>query len=863
MLDGRTKISNYVVNRKINIYTARTSHKTTGSFGPTTQVDAEKCYTSKELSKLPDNMDFPYRKDYMGDASAKISLEKIFEIEPVIRREKWTIPDGKIISKIPLFKNLYYLLEVVITSVNDHWKYDQIIDYYSEQARIRTPGYGEKYSPHDYWIHSELRSRWTSTNKTHLSLEDVRELLYENLQEARPAYSLVSKSLYTALMELQSRDTYKVLDIAAYGERGIAAASLGNISIYDGVDPNYDLIRGHDLLSMDLESLNPDCHIRFIHVGMEDFKTSRKYDIITYSPPPFDTEPYGSLSSLDEEEPFNSNKTQSYMKYPTFEEYFCCFLTEIIYKARKVSNINAIFAFTALDRNPIKFPPRIKDKKQISEHLELVYVEAFLLVISCFGFHYQGAIGLAAGGKQAGVPWWSFKYNETIEPLYVQLLQEYYPNIFERIAPRIIANYHSINRNIHPLFEEYSVVTKTDKYHISSYLPKKTSIILELIRLQFQQYVIEVVSKLTGVRIEKVRIILGRYLMMRSINATYQMPWKSCLYVDPVFPTYDIDIDPINDQIVTYFIEQKVEKDLARHLVYTYKYWFGSYECIGLSNLYHAIANYIQSIPLSQVTTKIEQKGKQVVVIGNDNAVEILKRIPKGYSLCGITKELWKGIPDIHTGSNLLPYLRYETLGAHGHQYTRPVEKTAVIEEIFNMPIIDIYASIYNNQSKKYCSIYPDVEENSIGSAFSLRMIEGAYLANPVDVPVFLEKALSIIIEDLHRAKQNNKVLLVSMGFTVWTDTESYFIKDFGNNVSYSELFKKSSNIGLNTLADSEFVLAVYILDKRKYPSVLLDKVGSRDNTISVGVILGSQKGTINKQLVTQLVEDKKYVQYR
>lgn len=871
MSDGRTKISSYVVNRSRNSYTARTYRKTTGSYGAANQVDnrkdIEKCYSSKDLQKLPDNMDFPYRREYLGDTSVKTSLEKIFEIEPIIRREKWTIPDGKIINKIPVFKNLYYLLDVVITSVNDHWKYDQIIDYYSEQARIRTPGYGEKYSPLDYWIHSELRSRWTSTHKEHLTLEDVRELLYENLQEARPAYSLVSKSLYAALMELQIRDTYKVLDIAAYGERAIAAASLGNIDVYDGVDPNYDLIRGHDLLSMDLESLNPDCHVRFIHIGMEDFKTSRKYDIITYSPPPFNTEPYGSHVSWNEEEPFNSNKTQSYMKYPTFEEYFCCFLTELVYKARKVSNINAIFAFTALDRNPVKFPPRIKDKKQISEHLELVYVEALLLVISCFGFHYQGAIGLAAGGKQAGVPWWAFKYNETLEPFYVQLLQEHYPDIFERIVPRIIANYHSIVENIHPLFEEYVTQVKTDKYYISSYLQKKTSIILELIRLQIQQYVIEIVSKLTGIRIEKIKVLLGRYLMMRSINATYQMPWKSCLYVDPVFPTYDIDIDPINDQIVTYFIEQKVDKDLAKHVVYTYKYWFGSYECIGIANLYHTIANYIQTLPLSQVNIKVEQKGKQVVIIGNDYTIELLKGVPRGYSVCGITKELWKGIPDIHTGnnieSNLLPYLRYETLGAHGHQYTRPVEKTAVIEAIFKMPIIDIYASIYNNQSKKYCSIYPDVEENSIGSAFCLRMIEGAYLANPVDVPVFLEKALSIIIEDLHRAKQNNKVLLVSMGFTVWTDTEDYFIKDFGNGTDFSELFKKSSNIGLNTLADSEFVLATYILDKKKYPSVLLDKVGSRDNTISVGVMLGSQKGVINEQLVPQLVEDKKYVQYR
>jgi hypothetical protein len=855
MNNGKTKISSYVIDRRKFDTTTRNNYKTAGHYNATSNP-IEKC--SKDISELFGTIDFPYRRDYLGDASIKINLEKIFEIEPIIKKEKWEIPDGKIISKIPIFKQLYYLLDVVITSVNDHWQYDQVIDHYSEEARVKTPGYGEKYSPYEYWNNDTLHQRWLP-NKNYFTLEEVRELIYEKVQEARPAYSLVSKSLYTALMELNIRDSYKILDIAAYGERAISAASLSNVIVYDGIDPNYDLIHGHNLLSMDLNTLNPDCQIRFIHIGMEDFKTSRKYDIITYSPPPFNTEPYG-LSS-------ETNKTQSYIKYPTFEEYFCCFLTELIYKAKMYSNENAIFSFTALDRNPIKFPPKILDKKQISEHLELIYVEALLLITSCFGFHYQGAIGLAAGGKRAGVPWWTFRFTNSIEPIYLQLLQEHYPNLFERIAPRIIANYHSVVYNIHPLFEEYVTITKTDEYYISSYLPKRTNIFLELIRLQIQQYVIEVINKLTGMRIEKIRVLLGRYLMMRSINSTYNEPWKSCLYVDPVFPTKDNNSGtPIEKQILEYFIEQRVSSNLANSIVYTYKYWFGSYECEGLTNLYHIIANYIQTIPISNVKVSIEKKNGMTIINGNEEAVNILKNIPKGQKICGITSELWKGKPDIRGNSteemNLLAYLRYETLGAHGHQYTRPIEKTAIIQKIFKMPIIDIYASIYNNQSDKYCSIYPDVEENSIGSAFCLRMIEGAYLANPVDVPVFLEKSLSIIIDDLNRAKQNDKNLLISMGFTVWTDVEDYFIKDFGNDVKYSELFKKSSNIGLQILAESEFVLAVYILDKKKFPSILLDKVGNRDNTISVGVILGSKINTINYDKLTQLVEDKKYVQY-
>ena len=63
-------------------------------------------------------------------------------------------------------------------------------------------------------------------------------------------------------------------------------------------------------------------------------------------------------------------------------------------------------------------------------------------------------------------------------------------------------------------------------------------------------------------------------------------------------------------------------------------------------------------------------------------------------------------------------------------------------------------------------------------------------------------------------------------------------------------------------LADSEFVLATYILNKIKFPSVLMNKVGNRDNTISVGVMLGT-KDTINKDLLIELVEDEINIQIK
>lgn len=798
------------------------------------------CYKSEDLYTLPNTIEFPYRKDYLGDTQVKYMLDHIFKIEPVIKTEKWSIPEGKVVNRVPIFKRLYYLTDTVVSSISDHWIYDQIVDYYCEYARIKASGYGERYSAYEYWTNPELHKRWNHSLKKYVSLEDIRESIYKNNQEARPAYSLISKSLYKALMNLHKRDTYKILDIAAYGERCIAAASLSNVSIYDGVDPNYDLIQGHDLLAMDLQTMS-ECNIRFIHVGMEDFKSSRKYDIITYSPPPFNMEPYGP-----------GQQTQSYMKYPTFEEYFTCFLVELVYKAKLFSSNNAIFSFSALDRNS-KFPPRI-DSKYISNNLELIYVEALLLAISCFGFQYQGAIGLAAGGKSAGVPWWTFKYINNIDVQYLTLLKDHYNKLYHIVVPRLASIYYDTHHNIDP-FMELIVKTKTKQYYVSSFLQRKSNVILELIRLQIQQYVIEIISTLSGLRIDKIRVLLGRYLMMKSINATYYTPWKSCLYVDPVFPTKDNN-QAITEQLLSYFIEQGIDPEKAKHIIYKYKYWFASYECIGIEQLYHTIAHYIHTLPWSQIQFRINRRNNMTVINGNNECVELFKRIPKGRNECGITNELWKGTHNI----DILPYLRYETLGAQGHQYTRPLEKTKAIEKIFKMPIIDIYASIYNNQSKQYCSIYPDVEEDSIGSAFCLRMIEGAYLANPVDVPIFLEKALDNIISDLNNAKAMDKLLLISMNFTVWTDVESYFVDDF-NTISYNILFKKSNNRGLNILTDSEYILAVYILDKNKYPSILMEKVGNRSNTVSVGVLLGTQKDTIDYDSIKNLVEHEKYIQ--
>jgi len=794
---------------------------------------------SNDNDTFPVNTEFPFRK-YALESKVKYILEKILNSSPNIVTKTWKIPNNKI--KFKGDKDLFYLTHTVVCPtlelIDDHWSYDQIIDYYNEEARIKTPGYGEKYSPWEYWHNEKLHRRWKKGDMdiSNTSKHVLRERLYSNLTEARPAYSTVGISLYKALSNLISyTKQFYILDIAAYGERAIASAAL-NYN-YDGIDPNYDLINGHDKLLMDLRCLNPNCNIQFYHISLEDYKSCKLYDIITYSIPPFNTEPYAKDSEY--------NKNQSYIKHPTFDEYLCCFLMGIIYKAYKLCKIDGVFSITALDRMPKYHPPRVPNE-YISKNIELIYVEVMLLMISSMGFKYNGAIGLAVGNKDPSVPWWTFiKQDNSMSYKCITLMKEYYLSIYNKVGARCLSLldkedlFTSITKEV-TIESSVLKISNTEFMH-------SPSIKLELIRYQIQNYVVSMIHTITNISEHKIKTILGRYLMLRSISATYDEPWKSCLFVDPVFPTISKHIIEEIEEIEDYFVSAfNTEFQSGTDIVKNYEYWFKSYTCIGISQLYHTIAHYIPTIPLSTISIEID----------NDYKIRSkgLQNIP-GYS-----SDMFDfNIQESEKNIDVLAVIRYKTLGAIGHQYTRPIERTKVIEQIVNQKIIDIYASIFNTNSLYYCSLYPDVEKNSYGSAFSLHMIEGAYLANPVDIPIFLKKSISNILQDLNTAFNNNKKLLISTSFTLWLDNNSSFMENF-NNKDYKKLLANTDNIGLEMLSNSSYIRSIYILNKKLYPSTYLQETSSvQRNTISVGILLSSLPNLLITKYISNLAEPKYY----
>ena len=614
------------------------------------------------------------------------------------------------------------------------------------------------------------------------------------------------------------------------------------------MDINYDLVPGITKLLMDIgPHTNSSIKVHFI--GLENYKTHYKYDMITYSPPPFNTKPYSGNSEF-----------QSYNKYPTFEEYFGKFLVEIVYKAKDRILTGGLFAFTALDRDSSIFKFKHEDKYR-SSNIELIYVEALLLLISAFGFKYYGAIGVSVGDKPAQVPWWSFIYTQDDESVKssitcYELLRNYYPKLFNIFNTRLL---HSINNQsiYESNIEQHDKLSSKFETNILKFkLPviinsnndkNRYMIIYEIIRYQIQNYITSMIATLTGVRLDKVKTYLGRYLMLRSIIGTFEQPYLSGLYVDPLFPVIvDKNLNEIEKQLVSYFGTD------GGDIVFNNIYQLGSYYCKGVSKLYETAAHYVQSLPYSNLDIKYTKENVQGNVVyrikttGFDNIVGYANDEYKFYSY----------------NDNILSTIRYETLGASPHQYTRVSSRIKILEKIFNQSVIDIYASDLNNNSEYYCSIYPDVERKSLGSAFTLKMLSGAFMANPVDVKVFVDMAVLHVENDILRANKNNKHLMIGMSFTLWLDTNVRFVEKFEETEDVVKLLKSTDNNGVTNLAYNEHLKVVYILDSSKHQSLTHNKKvlppGTR-NSISLGLILSTKELHSTKDIIDLVKNEKHY----
>lgn len=811
--------------------------------------------------------EFPYRALTQGTGHTIETLIRLLSANGEYTFEKWEIAPGHLVTNLPDFKTRFPLIDVVIGEMQ--WDLDKILDFYTEQSRMKTPGYGDTHSPYDYWTMKSLESRISRLIESGMTPSQLRENFYrgvngkDKIPEARLAYATVSKGVYTVLKQLHSQlnvssttfedKTLSVIDISAYGDRMVAAAGLG--FIYTGIDPDSSLVSGHHQLKMDLSLAasrigRSDPIIDLYMMPLEGFESTHQFDLMTISPPPFDMEPYGGSATTD---------AQTHVRYEDTESWFHGFLVELVLRAKKLVKPGGLFAFTALDRIPKK-----PGEKSIT------YVESLLLLAKVMDFDYIGAIGLTSK-----VPWWIFSNRPNPKRTEdLSLLFQYYPQRmpFARInaiSPGLTIAIPSFDR---------------DGFKGPSNIHRLPSPLLEFIRYMVHSSVVRSVSETIKIWHSdpenklNLPVLIGRWLM-EAISIDHADD------LDPFFPSA-VDTSSADDNLIRQLVTDKgVSQQVAEYTVKTSRYRLSNStrtyvrDGVGLRGLVKAAALYMgyivylkryrEAIPF---VTFIEKPEGTLLLTHVDRSTVVAsflrQEVPFGetvdFEVKGNQLVLWKGamLPQRRFangsawndpyGTRYLLQLRYHTLDpAGGHHYTRPMERIRTMEAIAGRPVIDLFANYLNANSVKYGSLYPDLEGElgSYGSSLSLSLPSGAYMVNPPDTASFLTRTAVWLQAQLDR----NTEITFFIGGTLWDDTDSN-LRNLSPDTLRNSL-RVSSNQLFQAMADSPHLKAAYVLNTQTFYSVDPTKPQTRGrgrpNSFSFGLVIS--KSSLNLSLINQL----------
>eukprot|EP00667_Euglena_gracilis_P007582 EG_transcript_7660 len=254
---------------------------------------------------IQEALPFPFKRCFMTET---ISIEQRFEnlkqYQGPVFRHAPKIPHTKVVSKVGRFFERFpakycdhYL--ILGTGEDTYETIDILSDYFLEEPRVRSVGYGEKHSPVEHWQDSSLHGRWlpalfTDPAQRVLTARVLREWLYAKGQPRIVEARQGKPSTYmTLFQQLRPR---RVLDVAsAWGDRLLAAIAFG-VDMYVGVDANPDLLPGYQRI---LEAFVPaDQRHRFPMIISPSESVALPdgvlYDLILMSPAPFRTETYSN-----------------------------------------------------------------------------------------------------------------------------------------------------------------------------------------------------------------------------------------------------------------------------------------------------------------------------------------------------------------------------------------------------------------------------------------------------------------------------------------------------------------------------------------------------------------------------------------
>jgi SAM-dependent methyltransferase len=148
-----------------------------------------------------------------------------------------------------------------------------------------------------------------------------------------------------------------VLDFSCgYGGRLFGFLASKKTKLYVGCEPNSETFKYLGDVVSDFNELKT---VQIHRLPFEDFETEHKFDLVFSSPPYFNTEKYSKES------------TQSYMRYPTKEEWKNGFLKPLIRKSYEFMKPDGYFCINIANVN---------NYKNLEEDtLELCYQQGFVL----------------------------------------------------------------------------------------------------------------------------------------------------------------------------------------------------------------------------------------------------------------------------------------------------------------------------------------------------------------------------------------------------------------------------------------------------------------------------------------------------
>lgn len=635
--------------------------------------------------------EFPYRKYIYGTSGNLIKLKTLLEnYTPkydIDGFEESKLKD-KVKSKLQGKDNIFSLFAKGPKNVaqENDWELNMIIDQYTENARMSSPGYGVKYTPLDIWYNKEYEKlRSTMFSKSRI-LIDVREEIYRK-GEVRPAYVTDSIGLYKHLVSNYTNvKSPKVLDITAFGDRLTAAAALG--LDYTGVDPDPNLVEGLSILKQDLKTINPDFRCETYSVPLEHFSTLDSFDIVTFSPPPYDAEPY------------TGGDRQVHKVYKDVNHWIFGFLNEILTRAFTQLKEKGILAFTVLDRPTI------------------TYTEAMIFLAMKIGFRPLEIFTLSSN---SGTPWWVFikdseYYSEHLDIYYPELILD---KVMFNNEPSIEYIRYISSRYIMKLCENHNIFTRSEKTKdilgriLMSKLNTSQSVD-PLFPTSESEYIIEE-SEFNDIQ----------NVILPIVIQTQDSGFRICITGNS---TQDI-LNQILNSVIRYihWIQCTVEYDNFKKCVK-----------IGKNNLFVERNHHISSIAFLRKRA-----------LFTEECLENIRVFPK-YIQIWHTKDVKCTKESISSYIRYDAVGLYSHHLTRTDSRIEAIAKIAGLKS-YN-EIVDLFATPSNANSKLYTSPFPDVDPKSLGNFFTYDGGDHRVLmANPPPYEKFKELMIVKLLEDYVR----------------------------------------------------------------------------------------------------------------